>query len=329
MGTSVFTVIALVAAAAFVWSATRRSENPAPKAAAVGSWVRKADLPVSVEGAAMAAYQNKLWVAGGQRDDTARTRISEVFVYDPATDTWVNGPPLPRQISHAALVPTPGGLYFIAGWIVAGGSTQVLRLSNDGTAWEEQPALPETRVAGVGGYTGKEIIYAGGSRKGGAASDTVWALRDGAWVEIGKLQTPRQKLMAAGNGVDTMWVLGGRDIGSGVKYSAIDVVTRDGVKRSNRVLDPPIDSAAGIYVPGSGVCLVGGQTPGGYSDWWCEERGLSERLPALDPQRGSLAAAVIDRTVYVVGGYGKTKNGTAKDGFVGTSRLEAFTFPAA
>jgi len=200
----------------------------------------------------------------------------------------------------------------------------VLRLNDAGTAWEEQPPLPETRVAGVGGYTGKELIYAGGTRKSAQTepSDTVWALRNGAWVEIGKLQTPRQKLMAAGNGVDTLWILGGRNINTNQKYSAIDIVTADGVTKSNRVLDPPIDSAAGIYVEGSGVCLVGGQTPnGGFNNWWCEERTLARRLPALEPQRGSLAAAMIGRTVYVVGGYGK--------GFVGLARLEAFTFPPA
>jgi N-acetylneuraminic acid mutarotase len=215
IGGIIATVIALVAAGGFAWAVTRDSDKkpgggdaPAP----AGQWERKADLPVSLEGTAVAAYKGKLWVAGGQRDNDPRTKISEVFVYDPATDTWENGPPLPRQISHAALVPTPEGLYFIAGWIVDGGSTQVLRLSADGTAWEEQPPLPETRVAGVGGYTGKEIIYAGGTRKGGAASDTVWALRGGTWVEIGKLHTARQKLMSAGNGVDTLWILGGRDI---------------------------------------------------------------------------------------------------------------------
>jgi len=319
-------VVALVAAGAVAFLLTRGGgggKGPGgggPTGAVVGQWERKADLPVSIEGAAMATWKGKLWVAGGQRDNDVRLKISEVFVYDPAADSWTNGPPLPRQISHAALVPTPTGLYFIAGWILDGGSTQVLRLNDAGTGWEEQPPLPETRVAGVGGYTGKELIYAGGTRKGPQPADNVWALRNGAWVEIGKLQTPRQKLMAAGNGVDTIWILGGRNIQTNEKYGAIDVVNADGVTKSNRVLDPPIDSAAGIWVEGSGVCLVGGQTPnGGFSNWWCEERGLEDKLPALDPQRGGLAASMIGRTVYVVGGYGK--------GFVGLSRLEAYTFP--
>jgi hypothetical protein len=322
-------VIALLAAGGVVYLLNRGGDGAAgPKpssqasAGPIGPWERRADLPVSVEGAAVAAWNGKLWVAGGQRNNDVRLKIKEVYVYDPATNAWTAGPPLPKQISHASLVPTPKGLFFVAGWLVDGGSTQVLRLNDAGTGWEEQPALPESRVFGVAGYTGTELVFAGGTRSGAQPepADTVWALRDNAWVEIGKLQTPRQKLVAAGNGADNLWVLGGRNVTTNEKFGTIDVIARNGVQQTRRVLEPPIDSAAGAYVEGSGVCLVGGQTPnGGFNDWWCEERGLAARLPALDPQRASLGAAMIGRTLYVVGGYG--------NGFFDLNRLEAITFP--
>jgi N-acetylneuraminic acid mutarotase len=310
-----------VAGGAYWFFVGNRKGAEPPAAAPIAQWVRKADVPLPLEGAAVAAYQGKLWVAGGQQASDPKTKSNEVFVYDPATDDWSVGPALPNQISHATLVPTPAGLYLVGGWLVDGGSTQVLRLDGAQRVWTPQAPLPESRVNGVGGYTGSEIVYAGGTRPGPSAADTVWALRKDAWVEIGTLATPRQKAMAAGNGTDTLWIMGGRNIQTEEKFGTIDLVTSSGVSRSDRVIEPPVDSGAGVYVPDSGICVVGGQTPnGGFNDWWCWEGGLAKKLPALNPQRGGLAAAIIDRTIYVVGGYGK--------GFSSLSRLDTLTLPA-
>jgi len=297
----------------------KKDSKQTPRAP-ISQWVRKADVPLQLEGAAVAAFQGKLWVAGGQQASDPKTKTNEVFVYDPAADDWALGPKLPTQISHATLVPTPAGLYLVGGWLVDGGSTQVLRLDGAGKAWTPQPSLPESRVNGIGGYTGQELIYAGGTKPGPAPADTVWALRRDAWVEIGKLATPRQKSMAASNDKDTLWIMGGRNIQTEEKFGTIDLVTNT-VSKSDRVIEPPVDSGAGVYIPDSGICVVGGQTPnGGFNDWWCWEGGLAEKLPALNPQRGGLNAAIIGRTVYVVGGYGK--------GFTSLSRLDTLTLPA-
>ena len=42
-------------------------------------------------------------------------------------------------------------------------------------------------MAGAGAYDGSSVIYAGGTQKGGEPTDTVWALREGRWREIGHL----------------------------------------------------------------------------------------------------------------------------------------------
>jgi hypothetical protein len=316
-------IIGLLAVAGAVYwflVADTKKDDKNQQSAPIAQWVRKADVPLPLEGAAVAAFQGKLWVAGGQQASDPKTKTNEVFVYDPATDDWTVGPSLPSQVSHATLVPTPAGLYLVGGWLVDGGSRQVLRLDGKLQTWIPQPQLPESRVNGVGGFTGSEIVYAGGTRPGPSASDTVWALRRDAWVEIGTLSKPRQKAMAAGNGTDTLWIMGGRNIQTEEKFGTIDLITSTGVKPSDRTIDPPIDSGAGVYLPDSGICVVGGQTPnGGFNDWWCWEGGLARKLPALNPQRGGLNAAIIGRTIYVVGGYGK--------GFSSLSRLDTLTLP--
>jgi actin-like ATPase involved in cell morphogenesis len=322
-GAAAAAVLLVVGAA---WFLTRdRGPGPTtpdvPAAGGAGQWRRVADLPASLEGAAVTAYQDRVWVAGGLSDDEQRTKLTTVFVYDPATDAWSTGPSLPRPISHGSLVATPWNLYFLAGWVQDGGTPQVLKLNATNTAWVPDVPLPEPRVAGAAAFDGSAIVYAGGTRKGGAPTDTVWALRNGAWRSIGKLAAPRQKLAAVGNNVDTVWVLGGRNQQTDTKFGTVDRIAQGRVAPPGRVtIDPPVDSSAAVRLDGIGMCLVGGESPGRtYNDWWCEQPGVAETLPKLDPQRAGMGLARIGQTVYVVGGYGKA--------FQGTNRVEAFTAP--
>jgi hypothetical protein len=122
--------------------------------------------------------------------------------------------------------------------------------------------------------------------------------------------------------VDTAWFLGGRRIDSDVTYGNIDRVTSLKVVKpadgKQAAIDPPTDSGAAVFVDGAGMCLVGGKSQGNvYQSWWCDEPGTAAKLPALNPPRAGLGAAKIGRTVYVVGGYSAT--------FQGTNLVESFT----
>jgi actin-like ATPase involved in cell morphogenesis len=315
--------VAVLLIVGLAWVLIRR-DGEGTSSGATGAWQRLADLPVPVDSAAVAAYKGRLWVAGGLTNN-GDTKLTRTFVYDPATDAWAEGPELPRPISHAALVATPWNLYFLAGWIQAGGSNQVLKLSPDESAWEQDVDLPENRVDGAAAFDGTGILYGGGSRPGGVASDAVFSLRDGAWTEIGKLSVPRQKLSAVTNNVDTVWFVGGRRIDSDVTYGNVDQVTANKVvppaPGREAPVDPPTDSGAAVFVDGSGMCLVGGKSPGNvFRSWWCDQPGGAAKLPALNPPRAGLGAARIGRTIYIVGGYSATVQGT--------TLVESYTPPA-
>ena len=321
--------VAVMLVVGVAWALTRGTDDGGqqPGGTATGTtaaWQRLADLPVPVDSAAVAAYKGRIWVAGGLTNN-GDTKLTSTYVYDPATDRWADGPKLPRPISHAALVATPTNLYFLAGWIQAGGSKQVLKLSADEKTWQQDVDLPENRVDGAASFDGTGIVFAGGSRPGGAASDAVFSLRDGAWKQIGKLSVPRQKLAATTNNVDTVWFLGGRRIDSDVTYGNVDQVTGNKVvppaAGRGAPIDPPTDSAAAVFVDGSGMCLVGGKSPGNvFQSWWCDQPGGAAKLPKLNPPRAGLGAARIGRTVYIVGGYSATVQGT--------TMVEAYTPPA-
>ena len=283
----------------------------------VGAWKRLADLPVAVDGAAVTAYKNKVWVAGGLAKGA---KLTSVYVFDPKSGKWSEGPELPRQISGGALVATPWTLYLLGGAALDGGaSTQVLKLSPDATAWLPDVPLPEARADGAAAFDGSHVIYAGGATKSGVSADTVWSLEDGRWTSIGKLSEPRQDLAAVG-GDDAVSVLGGRDAQRDTTSGVIDRIAKGKVTQPRTVkVDPPVHGGAAVRLAGIGTCLVGGETGQGYSDWWCDTPSATATQPRLDPQRAGLGSALIGRTVYVVGGHGA--------GFQGLNRLEAFTAP--
>lgn len=79
-------VMILMLAGGAVWAlVTRKTQDQITASDATSppvtqaTWVRQADLPVALEGAAVAAYQDKMWVAGGLSNDAARTKLSTVL----------------------------------------------------------------------------------------------------------------------------------------------------------------------------------------------------------------------------------------------------------
>ncbi len=289
--------------------------------AVVPQWKTLAPLPAAVEGAAVAAYDGKVWVAGGISNDASRSKLNKVFVYDPARGSWITGPSLPVPISHAQLVATSWGLYFIGGYVQDGGSKDVLLLNKAGNAWQRQNiSLPGTRVGGAAAFDGARIIFAGGTRSDGTAGDEVWSSTGQAWTLVGKLPHGRQLLSAASNGDGTVWIMAGHDQTTGKIYGEVDVVSEGKLNPTAvqpAAVNPPVNGAAAVRVEGSGRCLVGGQTASGYGDWWCDQPGGAAKLPKLVPPRAGLGAAVVGTTVYVVGGSG--------GGFEGSSLVQSFT----
>ena len=85
---------------------------------ATRTWTRKRSMPTGREGAFAVAFHGKLFVAGGLvRSSTgALSETTKVEAYDPVTDTWAEGPPLP---SHRAL----GGSAYVGGKFYTLGGT--------------------------------------------------------------------------------------------------------------------------------------------------------------------------------------------------------------
>jgi hypothetical protein len=280
------------------------------------AWVKIAGLPQPLEAGAVASFKGRVWVAGGVSPEEGRPFLTDVQVFDPRTRRWSDGPALPVGTSHAALVATDDTLFVVGGLVKEGATARVLRLSRNGTAWEEGAPLPAPRGAGAAAGDGSRIVFAGGVRPDHAVADEVWSLEGDKWALLGKLQRGREKLAAATDGFGTVWFLAGRDPGEG-ENGLVDVVSRAGVSAADKQVQP-LAAPGGLYIPGAGVCLVGGQRGDGFSDQAeCLNADKSATVPRLGTPRAGLGVAVVDGVVYAVGGYG--------DGFHGSSTAEALT----
>jgi actin-like ATPase involved in cell morphogenesis len=295
----------------------------ASAAAKSGPWKAVPPLPVKLEGAAVAAYKGKLWVAGGLLlpNGSDRPKSTATYIYDPSAKTWSTGPVLPRPISHAAMVATGNGLYFMGGWIATGGSDQLLRLDENADKWVPDKSMPATRVGGAAAWDGTRIVYAGGTRNDQSPGDEVWAFQDSKWTLVGHLKQGRQKLAATSDGAGKVWVLSGGDQVTHNKWGYVEIVSGDQIVEESSLTAPAVDGGIAIRLNGA-TCELGGRGvgQGPYSGWWCDQAGVADSLPKLDPPRAGLGIGLIDNTVYVVGGYGSS--------FDGTDRVEAFALAA-
>lgn len=292
--------------------ASRRGGGPPSSTAS--AWQRLPDAPVALEAGATTTYAGALWVAGGISAAEDRAKLDSVQVYDPASRTWRAGPRLPLPLSHAALVSTGSDLWLLGGWSAAGAESGVYRLDRPDGQWLPGPPLPAGRVAGAAAWDGSRIVFGGGVGLDQVASADVWALQDGAWRALPPLQVGREKLAAVTDSNGTVWFVGGRDRARpDPLYGAVDEVTSAGTRSLGEAVEA-VEGPAAVWWPGAGPCLLGGATRAGVSAAVRCLRPLptGTTLPDLPRARAGLGAAVLDGTVYAVGGYDGGEHGTGQ-----------------
>lgn len=275
-----------------------RARGPAFIDATGVAWIAGPGAPAALTEVAAAAHRGRIWVAGGLRADGA---ISDaVFVFDPGSNRWEDGPTLPEPIHHAALVSDGDALWLIGGF--SGGfdapTAAVRRLEEGATQWLDGVALPEPRGAGAAAWDGSAIVYGGGVEPGSVASE-VFAQSDQGWDTIGRLSRGREHLAATSDGAGRTLFLGGRVGGLDGNLATVDLV-EDGMVRSIGDLPTARGGVAAFWWPNLGACLVGGESPGGTNaEVECTTPdGRQTRLSDLAVARHGLGAVVLDGSAW-------------------------------
>jgi CHAT domain/Kelch motif len=272
----------------------------------------------SFTAAGVAEHQGELWIVGGSVSGEDRA-LNQVRIFDPQTEEWRDGRPLPVAVQHAALV-SNGEQLFLLGGLNSSLETvdDVYRLDSSTGDWvEDSRSLPQPRFAGAAAWDGERLVFAGGNPQLLPTRETpaadIWVLESDGWVPFdGELQQPREHLAAVTDEDGRIWFVGGADISSGPDgvYDIVDEVSDDSVD-VGPMIGAQLQGAAAIWTRGTGLCVFGGSTTqpnvgkntvavdlvdclGDHDPGW----------PMLPEPRAGAAAAVVGTTVYVVGGYG-------------------------
>ncbi len=274
---------------------------------AQGIWERRAPFPIQATEVSAAALGGKVYVVCGLTVDQS---VSTLYIYDPRTDSWTQGPsaPIPNGGDHCNVAAANGKLY-VLGYIRVG--TTVV----DGTTYEYDPATNAWQTVGrmntprgASGVAaiGSKIYVAGGLAASGSVADfEVFDVVTRVWTRLPNMPTVRDHLTAqAVNG--KFYAISGR---------ASDIV------RANEEFDPATNmwrARAPIPTPrggiGSGtlqnrIQVFGGEGPSGTPE--STFRQNEEYDPATDTWRSlapmptprhGLYGATLDGRIFVPSG---------------------------
>jgi len=285
------------------------SAAPAPAA----GWQPRHEAALAVQQVNATVLDGRIWVAGGltpSHEATASTQF-----YDPAINSWEQGPRLPVALHHAMLVTYRNQLAVIGGFQsrdndpLAVTSPRMLLLDNTTGKWVNGPPLGHPRAGAGAAVVGDKIYVVGGRTGNPEQLVTQTEVYDGTrWSDKADILVPGDHLaVTADSGY--LYAVGGRKFTAG---SNTDVVQRYDPKADRwTALTPtpqPVSGAAAAIVNGR-LIVVGGEGVTTVSDTvqaydLTAPTATWTTLPSLTPSPGrhGLAVTAIGNTLYAVGG---------------------------
>jgi N-acetylneuraminic acid mutarotase len=174
--------------------------------------------------------------------------------------------------------------------------------------WQPQPSLPiPLHHATAATYRGEVVVIGGASENLAEASNKVFALRDGAWVELPALQHARAAAAAAVVG-DKLVVVGGQND----KQLVAQTEVFDGQSWTQAADMPSPREHLAAVTDGVYVYTVGGRNLSADENSSAFERfnpasSTWDELADMPSARGSYGAAFVDGRIVAVGGEEPTR----------------------
>jgi N-acetylneuraminic acid mutarotase len=119
-------------------------------------------MPTAVVGSAAAVLQGQIYVVGGYNNSAV---VADTQVFNPATNAWSAGVPLPVPLENAAAAVVDGVLYVIGGDDSTGGSppTNAVWAYNPKTKkWHRRAGMPTARNVAAAVVANSNIYVIGG-----------------------------------------------------------------------------------------------------------------------------------------------------------------------
>ncbi len=283
------------------------SVNSPPQWKSIPRWRRLTPMPVPRSRFAVAEYDGKVYIVGGETPDGVS---ADAYVYNPADGQWSRLPSMPHPASDVRGGVVAGKLYVPGGISPSGKVLDRVAVYNfESRKWGSAASLPEPLCAyAMAAFGGKIYLFGGWDGKKYVDSAYRYDPADDRWQKITSLPSPRG---FAGAGVlnHKIFVVGGYD---GVREMAdVSIYTPSAEEAGLPPWQkgPALNRArAGLAVAVEGVSVyaIGGGLKGtvSFNERFDSVSGAWSRLDSPVPQRWRMPGAVaVGPWVYVMGGW--------------------------
>lgn len=258
----------------------------------------------------LTAQYSQEFAAIGGLEGVFATAVDTVEFYEPDSDRWRTGPPLPEPRHHLAAAGINGTLFAAGGASSASDWSprrEVWRLDRDASGWESIAPLPEGRL-GHRLLAVDDVLYLVGGNGGVAVLRLDPFAEDDEWSEGADLPRPRDHLGAvvvAGE----IWAIGGR-VGTD-NVARVDIYDPESNQWRTGPPLPEPTSAAAVGVVDGWIVVSGGEDPrlfGGIIDrhWRLRPGDVSwEPAPEAPLAVHGAADGVVNGRLLIAGGAGR------------------------
>lgn len=304
--------------------------DPAQPVPGRGTWSPCAAVPWKVQEVYGTVRDGKAVIAGGmETGDFGLRAIDRVGIYDPATDSWQEGPRLPERRHHPVLATVGSRIYAIGGAVDGPAGNWQQRSDvfvEEGGQWTRTTPLPVPQMESVALVEGGRIHLISG-RSPAKENDANW--RDQKDVDTHRVFDPASgkwslarpipgaRNSAAGAVVEgAFYIVGGRTMAEGnmARLDRYDPET----DRWEALRPLPYPSGGlGAAALGGSLIAFGGEelgvkgTAGVIPHVWRYDiaRDTWEPLAAMRTPRHGLAGVSIGNRLYAIGGGSETSTG--------------------
>lgn len=274
-------------------------------------WTVSTPMPAPVQETAVVAVDGRVWVLGGFEGRSGET--SAVRIYDPAADSWTNGPDLPMRAHHLGAGVVDGDIYVLGGLTDLGftATGAAWKLDNEASAWTDIAPMPTGTERGAGIVAAVDgILYVVGGLRGGMAVPDVSAydpVGDTWDAQLSPLPEARDHLVGATVG-GSIYAVGGRAASIAAISGRVDRYdpVNDAWQPAASMVTPRAGAAAAV-VQGR-ILVAGGEGSGDGNGVFAEVESYDpdtdtwESLAAMRTPRHGTGAAGIGSTFIVPGG---------------------------
>ncbi len=252
----------------------------------VGAWESRADFPLGLTEVSSVAVGEKVYVVCGMAESGLRS--NQLFIYDPAADSWSQGAPLPieRGADHCNFVAVDGALYFVGGVRIGQGflTNRTFRYDPDANVWSELREAPTPRGASGVAAIGRTIYVAGG--EGAQTAATAFEAYDidlDRWRSLPSVPNGGRTHGTAQAIDGRFYLIGGRIGGlNSVRGEVFEFDPAAGHWRQRSGMPTPRGGIASGVLSGR-IMVFGGEGPSGRPEQTYQE--VEEYDPATDTWR--------------------------------------------